>query len=278
MYSALPMPMAARASGKNGRGVVVVGLLAALTVHSSVRVAQAQWLSDYLPWAAGGDHLPFTPAVFRQHLRAVDITCCGATGFCDAPRATSTCSPHCAAILRVLMRDCGNTTETLMDGMGGVLDGVAQRIDHLQGLCHAIPTTDIVAELSRLQDDGNCVVPTDGVAETAVGASDTLCSDTTDTCTGALGMGFSCDRDYCPTCTHAAECDMTCGFCGSGDPTVPTSGHRRAQIDLAASCSQLTLQPRVDEVNSACCDMGACATTVSGVPTRCDAKCSMVCE
>ena len=66
------------------------------------------------------------------------------------------------------------------------------------------------------------------------------------------------------------ENDELCsGLCG---------GHRRTQINLGATCSAMNLATKVDEVNAACCDNGACDTAAgsSGIPRICDAKCAMV--
>ena len=254
---------------------------------ATIPLANCQWLTDFL---SAGDHAsdggggaacPLTD--FRLRLSHVDTACCAAPeSSCDA-NAPAVCTVACAATLRDFSRDCNATSDLLLDSMDGHQDGVAQRTKRLQDACDAIPTVEVLGELSRLQDEAGCAVQTDGVAETSVSAvtDGSACSDvaTSDRCNVLLGVGLSCDRDFCPTCTHASECDATCGFCRSGDPDQ--SGHRRAQINLDAMCTAATLAARVEQVNQACCDDEACAATAalgSGVPTRCDARCAMVCE
>ena len=254
---------------------------------ATIPLANCQWLTDFL---SAGDHAsdggggaacPLTD--FRLRLSHVDTACCAAPeSSCDA-NAPAVCTVACAATLRDFSRDCNATSDLLLDSMDGHQDGVAQRTKRLQDACDAIPTVEVLGELSRLQDEAGCAVQTDGVAETSVSAvtDGSACSDvaTSDRCNVLLGAGLSCDRDFCPTCTHASECDATCGFCRSGDPDQ--SGHRRAQINLDAMCTAATLAARVEQVNQACCDDEACAATAalgSGVPTRCDARCAMVCE
>lgn len=256
-----------------------------IALMGTISVADCQWLTDFPPLggAADGDRTVCALADYRQRLSQVDTACCAAPESpCDAD-GPAVCTIACAAALRIFSRDCNATSNLLLDAMDGQEDGVARRITRLQDACDAIPAVDIVGELSRLQDEEGCAVQTDGVAETSVGSSSdgSACGDdsTSDRCNSLLGMGFSCNRDFCPTCTHASECDMTCGFCSTGD--ADRSGHRRAQIDLDAICTTATLAAWVERVNRACCDNGACeatATFSSGVPSRCDARCAMVCE
>ena len=251
----------------------------------TISVADCQWLTDFLHVgdAADGGGTACALADYRLRLSQVDAACCAAPESpCDAD-GPAVCTIACAATLRDFSRDCNATSNLLLDAMDGNHDGVVRQTKRLQDACDVIPAVDIVGELSRLQDEEGCAVQTDGVAETSVSSSSdgSACGDDTssDRCNSLLGMGFSCDRDFCPTCTHASECDTTCGFCSTGD--IDQSGHRRAQINLDATCTTATLATRVEQVNQACCDNGACEATTtfsSGVPTRCDARCAMVCE
>ena len=47
-----------------------------------------------------------------------------------------------------------------------------------------------------------------------------------------IGAGLTCDRDFCSTCGHAGECDLTCGFCQSTE-------RERGCNDLLSACPTL---------------------------------------
>ena len=174
------------------------------------------------------------PTAFRARLSSVDAACCGADGASCTVGGVSACTVQCAARLRHFMLGCNTTMALLFDGMDGAIDGAAARVDSLHELCRAIPATEVVAELSRLQDAEGCVLQTDGVAETAVavqqasacavsstkllqldfhGISDRLLlrsQDTRDNCATGISSGFmTCARDFCTSCRNAGDCDMT---------------------------------------------------------------------
>ena len=259
---------------------VALAVAVALASAAHPALAQGGWLSPHaLPaeWTSTAVGVPAAcpPTVFRYGLSRVDEACCGASGSSCTADGVSACTVQCAARFRSFMRECNSTMELLFDAMDGATDGAAARVDSLHGLCRAIPATDVIAELSRLQDAEGCVLQTDGVAEISTalvvhaGGASASCADTRDNCATGISSGFmTCGRDFCVSCRNAGDCDLTCGLCG---------GHRRAQINLGAICSALNLAEKVEDVNAACCDNGACESGGgSGMPRICDAKCAMV--
>ena len=80
---------------------------------------------------------------------------------------------------------------------------------------------------------------------------------------------MTCNTDFCPSCAHAHECDLTCGFCN----------RRRTQITM--ECPVADFPSRVDAVNAACCNQPDPSALLppncdAGVPTTCDALCASV--
>ena len=139
------------------------------------------------------------PTAFRARLSSVDAACCGADGASCTVGGVSACTVQCAARLRHFMLGCNTTMALLFDGMDGAIDGAAARVDSLHGLCRAIPATEVVAELSRLQDAEGCVLQTDGVAETAVAVQQaSACAVSTQSSYNLISTAFptdcSCDH------------------------------------------------------------------------------------
>lgn len=66
-------------------------------------------------------------------------------------------------------------------------------------------------------------------------------------CGGFLAQGFSCAQRFCPTCTYASMCDLTCGFCAGG-----TVGNACDAIE----CSGLSTR--------ACANQDSCCSLVGG--------------
>ena len=165
---------------------------------------------------------------FRAAVALVDAACCAGN---QEDSCTSVCSPQCGAKLFRLESTCNATMTTLFDGMDGRIDGTARRVEALRSLCLAMPPEDALAELSRLEGEG-CQVDTDGVAQTRWESSGTTCGDAGGRICDLIGAGLTCDRDFCSTCGHAGECDLTCGYCQS-------TGRKRGCNDLLSACPTL---------------------------------------
>ena len=234
------------------------------------------WLQPHLPDSADcpiGD--------FRARLTAVDEACC-AGGQCVAQGITD-CSVQCGGKFLALYSTCNATMNQLLDGVDGELDGVAAVVEDLRTECLATPVPDIIAELIRMRDEDGCTIDGDGIGEEEVHArAPDECDDSGgDVLCGLIAAGvLTCERDFCPQCEHAHQCDTSCGFDCSSQGSSSGGKHRRVQgIQLHNVCSALNLGEMVGPVNIACCDDGrqdACTGGGNaGVPTFCDVKCAM---
>ena len=266
-----------KGGGRGWTEMVTAGVKAA--VLCTVIGTTSAWLAQLLP---PNDACPLRD--FPARLAEVDALCCSSPGACNGHNVLS-CSPRCGGKFLELYQACNVTMDQVLDLIDGSADGRAAPIHTLRELCLATSAVDAINELARLDDDPDCIVRMDSVAETAVPEA-SQCEDTGGaTLCGLVATGvLSCDRDFCPSCGHnAGRCDNTCGLCGGsggggGGIIGGTSGHRRSQgISLNAGCGAANLPEKVTPVNVACCDNGresACNGGGAGVPTVCDAQCA----
>ncbi len=259
-------------------GMVTVGVKAA--VLCAVIGTTSAWLAELLP---ANDACPLRD--FPSRLAEVDAVCCSSPGACNGHNVLS-CSPRCGGKFLELYKVCNVTMDQVLDLIDGSADGRAAPIHALREMCLATSAVDAINELARLNDDPDCTVQIESVAETVVPEA-SQCEDigSATLCALVATGDLSCDRDFCPSCGHnAGKCDNTCGLCGSsgasgtGGGGGGKSGHRRSQgISLNAGCGAANLQEKVAPVNSACCDFGresVCNGGGAGVPTVCDAHCA----
>ena len=80
---------------------------------------------------------------------------------------------------------------------------------------------------------------------------------------------FTCEADFCSSCTLSGSCDQTCSLCGGSEDE---GGHRRVQLD--ADCDPQYFIAASTNVTRDCCD-GPSGCDSTGVPTTCDAKCAI---
>jgi hypothetical protein len=189
----------------------------------------------------------------------------------ECPGAPERCTVPCGVALLPFWDACGSMLNalSLFDDADGSHDGRAGMFAALRGKCNDIPSADLLDELKPLYDAGQC--PADwmeDVSTTAVPAE--ACQDVRTGCEPGIASGFmSCERDFCPTCGLAGQCDKTCGLCSND---AETHGHRLQIATAEHECPPHAFETEAAAVNEACCDEGGCA----GVPTECDARCGVV--
>jgi hypothetical protein len=146
----------------------------------------------------------------------IDAECPGAPGRCTVP---------CGVALLPFWDACGSMINalSLFDNADGASDGQAGTFNALLVKCDDIPSGDLIDTLKPLYDAGQC--PADwleDVSTTAVPAA--ACQDVRTGCEPGIASGFvSCERDFCPTCGLAGQCDKSCGLCSND---AETHGHR----------------------------------------------------
>ena len=171
-----------------------------------------------------GIHLPTEQGCsfeqFPARIAALNVACCPATlvGLATDPCAVgmpTSCSLDCGAVLFPLLEACRSMIDLVFDSEDGSIDGVASQFNDLADQCRTTGRPALLGRIRELQID-NCVVPTNGVGET-LAAHGESCADANPSCTMAVQAGLlSCADDLCPDpgCSHASQCDLTCGFCG----------------------------------------------------------------
>jgi hypothetical protein len=161
---------------------------------------------------------------FPARIEALNAECCPANlaGSGSDPCAVgmpTSCSLDCGAGLFPLLETCQSMIDLVFDGGDGSLDGVASQFALLADQCRAVGGPAVLDRIRELKNAG-CVVHTNGVGETLVEEQQGLtCADENPSCTMAVQAGLlSCLSDLCPdpSCSHASQCDLTCGFCHDG--------------------------------------------------------------
>ena len=122
--------------------------------------------------------------------------------------------------------------------------------DRLSSLSNRAAQMDVLSVLKQRVADGVCTdQDLEGVGNTLAPAQQ--CADGRDKCDTLITVGgMSCETDFCPTCTNAGQCDLSCDLC---------SGKRRAQT--GPTCSPTEFQDQAQSVTDACCDPGKSNTT-----------------
>ncbi len=193
---------------------------------------------------------------------AVDTACCPPPGSleeadCVNGSGPGTCTADCGGKLLSMISSCPQTLNLVFDGLGdGVYDGTAQTILDQRDECLALPAEDVVAAIKEKQEAG-CTLQVEGVGETQV--DNTGCDDVgpVELCS-LVGKGMlHCATDFCPHgCAHASKCDLTCGFCPTGDDGGNDEGGRRRReqivINTDDTCAPTDFERRTNEVNDAC--------------------------
>jgi hypothetical protein len=199
-------------------------------------------------------------AEMQQHAETVDDACC--TRDSCAAHAPATCSPTCGAQLIGLTSTCNRTANLVFDMLHSAADGVATDLIKVRDECLELPSGEILQAMQETQADG-CAVEMDGVAAIAVpDGTGNSCVDAQPLRCSSIGKHImDCNDDFCPGCTHAHECDLTCGFC------------QRRRTQITVQCPLADFQARQDAVEAACCS-DATDQCDTGVPAVCDALCA----
>lgn len=203
-------------------------------------------------------HLDCSLAQLKISSAAVDTACCPEDGACIDGSGPGTCTAECGGKLLSMISSCPKTLNLVFDGLGDeVYDGSAQTILDQRADCLSLPAEDVVAAIKEKQGAG-CTLQVEGVGETQVDTSG--CDDIgpAELCS-LVGKGtLHCATDFCPDdCAHADQCDLTCGFCPTGDDEShdDTGGRRRREqivINTDDTCAPTEFERKTNEVNSAC--------------------------
>lgn len=236
----------------------VVPLLASLAGASCpttlANVTQAN-LDGFGSWL--DSNLDCSLAELKILSAAVDAACCLEQGDCTNGSGPGACTAECGGKLLSMISSCPDTLNLVFDGLGdGVYDGSAQTILDQRDDCLHLPASDVIEAIEAKQAAG-CTLEVEGLGETQV--NDASCDDVgPEELCALVGEGtLHCAADFCPDdCTHANQCDLTCGFCSTKSKGYHhhQSGRRREQIVINAddTCNPSEFEAKTNAVNDAC--------------------------
>ena len=165
----------------------------------------------------------------------------------------------------------------LGSGIGNAAD--MQGFSALYDTCKALPLGEarvLIHTVDELINDPWCSINTTGII--SIDAANAACTvDESQFCEMTIQSGlFTCEADYCSTCSQSHSCDHTCGLPCVGQAGGPVIGAADGETALVCETDSFAACQRTIEAGVFSCSSDYCLTCAQA--HSCDNACSLPCD
>jgi hypothetical protein len=202
----------------------------------------------------------------------VNSACCAQNGVWECGDGTPwSCNAECAMEFGPFWERC-----MLGSGIGNAAD--MQGFSALYDTCKALPLEEarvLIHTVNELISDPWCRINTTGII--SIDAANAACTvDESEFCEMTIQSGlFTCEADYCSTCTQSHSCDHTCGLPCVGQAGGPAVGATDGEAAPVCETDSFMACERTIEAGVFSCASDYCLTCPQA--HSCDSACSLPC-
>jgi hypothetical protein len=202
----------------------------------------------------------------------VNSACCEQNGVWECGDGTPwSCNAECALEFGPFWESC-----MLGSGIGNAADMHA--FSALYDTCKALPLEEarvLINTVGELVNDPWCSINTTGII--SIDAANAACTvDESAFCEPTIQSGlYSCETDYCSTCTQSHACDHTCGLPCVGQAGAPAIGAAAGEAMPVCETDSFMACQRTIEAGVFSCASDYCLTCPQA--HSCDNACSLPC-
>jgi hypothetical protein len=202
----------------------------------------------------------------------VNSACCEQNGVWECGDGTPwSCNAECALEFGPFWERC-----MLGSGIGNAAD--MQAFSALYDTCKALPLGEarvLIHTVDELVNDPWCSINTTGII--SIDAANAACTvDESAFCERTIQSGlFTCEADYCSTCTQSHACDHTCSLPCVGQAGGPAIGATNGEAAPVCETDSFMACQRTIEAGVFSCASDYCLTCPQA--HSCDNTCSLPC-